>query len=412
MLLKFVKYILFVILFGGFLIHFLYNQSPFFGSSWFFLAMLFVFLYVNIYLHEIGHAIAGSLVGFEMKRMVIGTGREILRTRIGNFLFVLTNNISGGVTHWGHVPSRYLKPKFAFLLLGGVLVQMIVTVICWTSCNLTIREVLIPDNASLASVFVISNIFLIIVNLIPIKTNFMGIKLPTDGLQLLKLPFWTEKDIQNILSAGKIMDAYELYETKKFPQAEKLFKECVTTYPDMILPRINVAASLIKQGKIKECIKFLEETLQTVEKDPFLFFLYNNLAWAYLISYKKESLQKADDYSSKAYLLNPKHPNVLGTRACVLIEKGLIDDGITLLKKAVKIREPIDDKMNDPVGFIYLAYAFYLKEKYVKARYCLDKVRKYQQQLDPDYLMVYERILGRTENFSQFSLLDMPIADA
>jgi hypothetical protein len=360
----------------------------------------------------VGHAIAGSLTGFEMKRMIIGAGREIFRTRIGKFLFIVTNNISGGVTHWGKVPDRHLKPKFAFLLLGGVLAQLIVTAICWMSCNLTIKSMFIPDNAALASVFIFSNIFLIVVNLLPIKTNFMGIKLPTDGLQLLKLPFWTEKDIQNILSAGKIMDAYELYEAKKFPEAEKLFKECVSTYPDMVLPRINVAASFIKQGKLQECISFLESSLKYAENDPLLFFIYNNLGWAHLISYSEKGLQQADDYSSKAYLLNPKHPNVLGTRACVLIEKGELDDGIVLLKKAVKIREPIDDKMNDPAGFIYLAYGFYLKEKYVKARYCLDKVRKYENKLDPDYQMVYDRILEITDNFAALSQPNVQIESA
>jgi tetratricopeptide (TPR) repeat protein len=371
--------------------------------------MLFVFLYVNIYIHEIGHAIAGSLVGFEMKRMVIGTGREILRIRIGKILFILTNNISGGVTHWGRVPNKFLKPKFAFLILGGVLAQFIAVTICWNLFNVSIYNIINLDYITLPGVFIFSNIFLIVVNLIPIKTNFLGIKLPTDGLQLLKLPFWTISDIQNILSAGKIMDAYELYEAKKYPEAETLFRECVDTYPDMILPRINVAASLIKQGKVKECITFLEKSLTIAEKDPLLFFLYNNLAWAHLISYTSGGLRKADDYSGRAYLLNNKHPNVLGTRACVLIEKGAIDDGITLLKKAVKLRDPIDDKMNDPVGFIYLAYGFYLKEKYVKARYCLDKVRKYEKELDPDYLVVYERILQRTDNFSCLSSLDLQL---
>jgi hypothetical protein len=374
--------------------------------------MLFVFLYLNIYIHEIGHAVAGSLAGFEMKRMVIGTGREILRTRIGNVLFVLTNNISGGVTHWGRVPQKLLKSKFAFLILGGVLAQSIAVVFCWILFDVSMYNIYNLDYITLPGVFISSNLFLISVNLIPIKTNFMGIKLPTDGLQLVKLPFWNRADIQNILSAGKIMDAYELYEMKKYSEAEKLFKDCVETYPDMVLPRINVAAALIKQGKVEACISFLEESLQVAEDDPLMFFIFNNLAWAYLICYTEEALKKADEYSAKAYLLNKKHPNVLGTRACVLIEKGELEDGLVLLKKAVKVREPIDDKMNDPVGFIYLAYAFYLNEKDVKSRYCLEKVKKYGEKLDPDYLIVYKRMVERTDNFSRLSIVELQMGNA
>jgi hypothetical protein len=251
-----------------------------------------------------------------------------------------------------------------------------------------------------AHLFIYSNFLLIAANLLPIRFNYMGIKLPTDGMQLLKLPFWKKQDIQNVLSAGKIMEAYEQYESKNYPQAERLFGSCVNAYPEVILPRINLVATLIKQGKVQECIQILEPLVVSFQKDSLLFFLYNNLAWAYLISYSTETLNKADEYSSQAYLLNSKHRNVLGTRGCVLIEKGAVEDGIMLLKKVVNFREPIDDRLNDPVGFLYLAYGFYLLHQEKNLSQCLKKLETYHQPLDIDFEIVKEHILEKTHHFT------------
>jgi tetratricopeptide (TPR) repeat protein len=373
-------------------------------STLWYLLIFMLFLYLNVYIHEFGHAITGTLLGFQIKRLIIGAGRELMRFRIGQAVMIINWSLSGGVTHWGKVPNNKLKPRFGLLILGGILAQALAVLICWTILQVSIQELVTFSNVSYPHMFIYSNVLLMGVNLLPWKFNYMGIKLPTDGLQLLKLPFWKENDIQNILSAGKIMDGYEQYEGKNYPEAERLFRECMVAYPDTILPKINVAAALIKQGKVKDCIELLEEDIQSYRKDQLLFFLYNNLAWAYLISYTKADLCKADQYSSQAYLLNSKHRNVLGTRACVLIEQGNVADGLILLMKVVNFAAPVDDKLNDPVGFIYLAYGYYLQNNHSKVRRCIEKLEKYSQALDPDFRIAYQHVAKNTNLFEQSSL--------
>jgi len=372
-------------------------------STFFFLLTFILFLYLNVYIHEFGHAITGSLLGFQIKRLIIGVGRELIRFRTGQSVFIINWGLSGGVTHWGKVPKKQLRLRFALLSIGGILAQTVVVLCCMIFLNVSIWDLVTFSNFSYSHLFIYSNVLLMGANLLPWKFDYMGIKLPTDGLQLLQLPFWKEQDIQNILSAGKIMEAYEQYEAKNYPEAERLFRECMIVYRETILPKINVAAALIKQGKVQDCIELLERQVDSYQKDPLLFFLYNNLAWAYLISYSVNSLQMADKYSSQAYLLNSRHRNVLGTRACVLIEQGNIDDGIILLKKVVNFGAPVDDKLNDPVGFIYLAYAYYLQENHDEARRCIEKLGKYSQALDPDFMIAYKHIVQKTNLFGRSS---------
>jgi len=399
------KIILTIFLFTGIFLFFLLADFSGFSLTLLTMSAFVLFFYVDIYVHEIGHALMGWLMGFQIKRMMIGSGRELFRFKLAGFVLIITNSLSGGVTHWGKVPGGSLKPRFALLIMGGIFAQIAAILLCMAILDISFRDVFVVRSISYPKLFIYSNLLLITVNLIPLKFNYMGIKLPTDGMQLLKLPLWKDRDIQNILSAGKIMDAYEQYELKNYDTAEELFRECVKAYPDVILPRINLAAALIKQGKVRDCIEVLEADIISYQKDPLLFFLYNNLAWAYLILYKTDTLQKADEYSGKAYLLNARHRNVLGTRGCVLIEKGAVEDGLVLLKKVVNFYAPVDDRLNDPVGFMYLAYAYYLQGKYGEVLRCLKKLENFSLAFDQDFIIVNKHVLKKT---NQFSLVYVP----
>jgi tetratricopeptide (TPR) repeat protein len=315
-------------------------------------------------------------------------------------LFILTNNFNAGLTYWGNVSNQNIKFRFAIFLLGGFIAQGVSILFCLRFSDAALTDILLFRDFSLVHLFIHANLFLIVVNIIPYNINFMGIKLPNDGLQFLKLPFLKEKDIQNILSAGKIMEGYEYYEAKNYPESEIIFQECSTLFPKAILPIINLSAALIKQLKLEQAQFFLEKQTPKFENDPFQFLIWNNLAWTMLLKYNKASLEKADFYSKKAFEFNSKNRYVQGTRGCVLIEKGEVKEGIQILKKIVSLKRPIDDKFNTAVGFIYLAFGLYLDEKIDEALRYIQKVIYSQQLIDADYQKILKRVLQRTENIN------------
>ena len=52
------------------------------GLSLINILIIFIFAYFDIYIHELGHAIAGWSVGFPIKRITIGMGRKIFKYKI------------------------------------------------------------------------------------------------------------------------------------------------------------------------------------------------------------------------------------------------------------------------------------------------------------------------------------------
>ncbi len=370
-------------------------------SWWPFFAFM-IFAYVNIYIHEFGHVLAGVAVKFPIRRVTIGLGREIARKQFGETFFIITSGFGGGLTYIGHVSEQVLKLRFLIFVLGGVVAQGFAIALTMLIFNIQIHEVWpLSPPLSLAKIFIYSNLFLILLNLFPRKFTMFGIRIPSDGLRIVKLPFLKPHEIQEILSVGKIMEAYDLYEAKKYSEAEIEFRECVELYPVPLLPKVNISAVLIKQLKLDETVALLESLQDEYVHDPYVFLLYNNLAWAYLLQGNEEALQKADRYSYKAFQLNPKHPNVIGTRGCVCIETGEVEAGMRLLMSIVNLRKPLDEKTNNPVGFIYLAYAYYLKNDRERNLQYINKLKTSEITLDQDYRLLLEHIVQKTENFTK-----------
>jgi tetratricopeptide (TPR) repeat protein len=370
-------------------------------SWWPFFAFI-GFTYLNIYIHEFGHALAGMAVKFPIKRITIGTGREVMRTQIRGTVLIITNGFNGGYTNIGSVSQQALKFRFLFFVLGGIGIQGLAIVLTILLFDIRLYNPgSIPTFSTIASMFMYSNLFLILLNLFPRKFNLGGIKIPNDGLRLVKLPFLKPHDIQEILAAGKILEAHELYETKKFHEAELGFRECIERYPAPLLPKLNLSAALIKQLKFDETITFLESLRDTYDHDPYAFFLYNNLAWAHFLQCDEDALRKADGYSYRAFELNPKHRHIIGTRGCVLIERGAVDEGIALLMKNVHLRKLLDEKTNNPVNFMYLAYGYYLKGDMKRALQYINKLETSGVSLDQDYHLLFEHIIKKTGNFTR-----------
>ncbi|WP_299491577.1 site-2 protease family protein [Acaryochloris sp. IP29b_bin.137] len=361
----------------------------------------YVCLYLDIYIHEFGHALAGMSVGFPIRKISIGTGKPILKTKIGQMLFIITDGLGGGLTYMGEVPRKYLKPKYMVFILGGVLAQAIVVGLVLLYLKVTGNAIYTLNRMTLAHVFLYSNILLIIGNLIPYNANLGGMSYPSDGMQLLRTPFAQEKDIQDILATGKILEGYELYEAKKYSEAESIFRQCVTSFPDSLVALINLGASLIKQMKLVDAQSVLEEAVARHPKSPYLFLLNNNLAWTFFLQLTPHSLQQADTYSIQAYQQNSALPVVLNTRGCVLIEQGQLEEGIQLLTRFTKLRRPINDKTNPAAGFIYLAYGYFLNNDRERSYQYLTKVEAIEQDLAPDYQVLLQHAILKTDNFGR-----------
>jgi tetratricopeptide (TPR) repeat protein len=376
--------------------------------------LFWLLLYLDIFIHEFGHAIAGYIVKFPIPKITIGFGKNLFKYKLGKTTLVVNQGMQGGLTYPGSMSPDFLRLRYFFFTLGGVGLQIIslflVSLIVFLIDNIFPQLFINTFWSNLVGLFFFSNILLIIGNLIPFQVNLVGIPIPNDGLVLLTIFFMKREKIQEILLSGEILEGMEYLEEKNFSKAESIFRQCSLKYPEMLLPKMNLSASLIRQNKIDECIELLSKILTELEtnskpgKDPRYFLLLNNLAWGCLIKSIKDQepsfLNLADQYSEQAIKLNNKAPAIIGTRASILIEIGQFEAGIKLLKNQVNLNQPINEMTNNAIGFLYLAYSYYLNGNFKQAQKYWQKVQDHDDLKGSEYKVLSDHILERTNTFN------------
>jgi tetratricopeptide (TPR) repeat protein len=366
-----------------------------------------IFLYFDIIIHEFGHAIAGWIVKFPIKKITIGFGHNIFKYKFNETTLVINQGLQGGLTHPGTIPPDFLRLRYFFFILGGVGLQAIVTglVIFLSSALKSIYPQALNNSfffSAIVNTFVISNLSLIVINLIPFKANMMGVPMPTDGLHLLTIFFTNQERIKEILLSGKILEGLESIEERKFLEAELIFRECLANHSTYLIPKINLSVALIRQQKFDEASALLLELIPQLERNPIRLFIFNNLAWIYLIKglHQPELLNLADEYSSTAISINSQATQVIGTRACVLIEIGKLDAGIKLLKGRINLNRAVNETTNSAIGFLYLAYAYYLQGNDKESQKYWQKITNNEDLKHSEYSMLLNHVLQKTNNFT------------
>jgi len=84
-----------------------------------------------------------------------------------------------------------------------------------------------------------------------------------------------------------------------------------------------------------------------------------------------------------------------------LIEQGKLEEGIQLLTRFINLNRPINDKTNNAVGFIYLAYAYFLNNDRGLSYQYLTKAEAIEQDLASDYQVVLKHARLQTKNFGR-----------
>lgn len=160
------------------------------------LILLFTFFYLNIYIHEYGHVIAARLMNIRVAGVIIGNGKK---ASYGKIIFgiplIITNSLVGGLTLRAHITNKHPKLSAAFISLGGVLLQFVITIACVTLFGIKDFSYLFGGGISFSTVFIFSNALEIAFNLFPSRGEYFGVKLPSDGLKLMKLPFLKIEEI-------------------------------------------------------------------------------------------------------------------------------------------------------------------------------------------------------------------------
>ncbi|MEM6526074.1 MAG: site-2 protease family protein [Bacteroidota bacterium] len=342
---------------------------------------------VAVVLHELGHLIFAKLVGGTPRKMILGKGHKLLSTEAQGVKIIIHSKINSGRAYAGFDDLKYIRFKLIVYTAGGFTVNFI---LAGLSIFLIDQSISASEGFHIAGSFCLANFFTGFVSLIPYRIREHGIISLTDGLSLLKIPFYKKKDLLDLAHINELLDAYECYENKQYKKSINRYEAYKQKTENSTLVNINLSTSYLKLGEIERALELIEEILPKIDEEPFKSFrgyIYNELGWINLIVNK---LEQADKYSSLAYKIDPNSEYFRGTRGSVLIAKGDLQTGILLITDDVDFNFPNNQTI---CAAIYLSLAYFRKGKSKKAQKYLRFASDNSALLDIDEMMLYDRVL-------------------
>lgn len=224
--------------------------------------------------------------------------------------------------------------------------------------------------------------------LIPRYSNYQGLRLYSDGLSLLRIPFHKKSKLLELSSANELLDAFELFESRKYEESIKVYETFKKKNKGSKVVNLNLSLAYMKVGNFKKAIELMEELLPLIEDNSFKSFkaiIYNVIAWEYLLVNR---FNEADRYSELAYKIAPKDLNIIGTRASVLIEKGKFKEGKNLLINDIDFNFPNCQTLS---ASIYVGLALHNLNEHKEAKRYMNFVENNLNLLDIDEFTLYER---------------------
>jgi tetratricopeptide (TPR) repeat protein len=302
---------------------------------------MYLCLVPAVVFHEIGHAIASKAVGFPLRWISIGHGRELFDKRIFGVRWRVSLIPFSGVTMIMPHLTSWLRLRLWLVVAAGPAVNIALIVICYFIFSADFYAELfyvIPDifsGVAPVEAFVCANMILLLSSFFSKwGGNFEGM-LYSDGYQLLKIPTLTEQQIAEYETLPLALEAREEVESGNIEKAIVIYEKALSISPKSVVIRNDMALARLLQGHYEEAREVFLELLHSEENtspDYRALFL-NNVAWTDLILRKDELLSEADKYSEEAMRLNPKNLNIKGTRGSVLVSIGNVEEGLILLKE-------------------------------------------------------------------------------
>ncbi len=398
---------------GYLLLTHLINQPFHFVYLVFYPFVFYLICFINVLIHEFGHAIAGWLVGFKIPKIIIGKGKNIYKFKIkktSTHLYINSLPFTG-LTYANEFSPNNFRLKYLFFTLGGVISQVFFSIISFVYLYINYDLDMIHTNITLkhfyyaSSLFIFLNILDIFNNLIPKYYKISNEYYPSDGLTFWQTIWMKKNDLDETIFADRINKGIKKIQEGKYLEAEEIYNKCLEEVPDLSLAIINLSIAYILQEKIDKAINISSELIKNLNLDNSKKkYICNTLAHGYLLKFTSDTqfLEKADSASREAYFIDPNFIYIVQIRASILIEIGEINEGVQILEKIITSKEEniTDEEKNDVINFLYLAYGYYLQEKWQESRQYWLLVKDNESLKTTEYRILFQHILKQTNNFN------------
>jgi len=315
----------------------------------------FVFTILLTPLHELAHAIMALALGMKVHKIVIGWfGKPVVRFQLGRCSVEVTDVPLGGLTYATDRSTDFIRLKLMLFIAAGPLLHIVLLAVAWSVVVGGEESDSMPGVLVwLVIVFGLANAFEIVLNLWPRRFRTHFGELASDGLALVRLPFASQDEIDQYALAYYYYESLGRLRLNDEAGAIECLQEGLHRFPADISLRSCYALVLLDQDEYDKATRIFEELRQRPELSPEAdALLQNNIAWADLVSWKAERLERALDFSCQAIDALPWQPELKGTRGSVLVVSGDVENGVNLLRQAWTENE---DRRNRAFNAVFLA---------------------------------------------------------
>jgi tetratricopeptide (TPR) repeat protein len=352
-----------------------------------------LFIRIGVIIHESGHLLFAKLSGGNPKRMILGNGHEVHRFEFSKIKIIINNQFKGGFAMANFDNQNLIKLRRFIYTAGGAVTNFIFAYIVYLIFKLDFLFLSGKYGINISSAFIFANFFLGVFSLIPYYLNYQGIKIPTDGLSLLKIPFRKKELLEEEINQNDFFEGIELFELKEYDKAIAIFERFSKIENTAFVAKLNLGMMYLKKGEFDNSLKMHLNCLESLSDEKnkiFKALVNNNLAWIYLIT---KDYTKADFHSKTSFSINQKEMNFQGTRGSTLIEIGRVEQGIKILEPLVDFKYPNSQTLS---AAMYLFFGFFILQNEKKKIKYLDFILKHSSLLDKDEIYLWDFIKERT----------------
>lgn len=203
---------------------------------------------------------------------------------------------------------------------------------------------------------ILANAWCLVISLLPHHHKLPQGKVSSDGLSLLKMPFFPKSKVEEVLPLYYLFEGLEFMDNRQLQHAKACYLQGLSEYPEQPLLKNALGVVRLQLGEFGEARTIFAQLLEKSDATNKILhaLLLNNLAAADILFDRQGLLEEADTLSAQVYRSFPWIPAFKGTRGSILMELGELDEGIALLKQAMEEHEKPYGKA---IAAAYLAIA-------------------------------------------------------
>ena len=302
-------------------------------GNWFLanLVIAILLLLPSVVVHELGHAVAATLLKFDVFRIRLGIGPPRFELRLFGHLWDVLRYLGGGLMQCAPLAMHDVRRRFLLMVAAGPAVNFVVGAAGFAVLATSYSESIFSGPAPLTALTFI-NWALAFGNLFPFTTARGH---PSDGKTLLSGLSGSAQWLSTLEAGLHAARFLELRREERADAALEAAMEAANTHPDSAPLLCNLGVAYLDLRRYAEARATFERALASAKEPAEQAVVRNNLAYLFMESGSVDDLPAGEAHSAVAYAAYPWHPAVGATHALYELKADRAAHAVAIIEPAL-----------------------------------------------------------------------------